>query len=220
MARATTLSPPCVIARPPCKLRHSSLPPPLNLPFHNYHKILRLSIICHGQVSVLLSFIFSFIDGKLALCTSNFAHVVIISWMVRLLERLMDIDDEAIFDDLMVDDDITSDDEDDTESSVDLLIRFLQTMFKKLSKRAKKASLSILPYRYIFPAGYCVSFAVDGILLLAILSILKALLEVACTLGATVFVGILLLRVVWAASSYLQSNGSGFNQGGNSFRAT
>ncbi|KAJ0037282.1 hypothetical protein Pint_23117 [Pistacia integerrima] len=115
MARATTLSSPCVIARPPSKLRHSSLPPPLNLPFHNYHKILRLSIICHGQL-----------DGSAV----GEAH---------------DIDDEAIFDDLMVDDDITSDDEDDTESSVDLLIRFLQTMFKKLSKRAKKASLSILP---------------------------------------------------------------------------
>lgn len=38
-----------------------------------------------------------------------------------------------------------SDDEDDAESSVDLLIRFLQSMFKKVSKRAKKASRSVLP---------------------------------------------------------------------------
>ncbi|KAK8303632.1 uncharacterized protein LOC105780107 isoform X3 [Gossypium raimondii] len=39
-----------------------------------------------------------------------------------------------------------SDDEDDeTESSVDLLLRFLHSMFRKVSKRAKKASRSILP---------------------------------------------------------------------------
>ncbi|KAJ6318971.1 hypothetical protein OIU76_014339, partial [Salix suchowensis] len=36
-------------------------------------------------------------------------------------------------------------DEDETESSIDLLIRFLQSMFKKLSRRAKKASRSMLP---------------------------------------------------------------------------
>jgi len=36
-------------------------------------------------------------------------------------------------------------DEEDAESSVDLLIRFFQSMFKKLSKRAKKASRSVLP---------------------------------------------------------------------------
>ncbi|RDX79901.1 Protein SHORT HYPOCOTYL IN WHITE LIGHT 1, partial [Mucuna pruriens] len=36
-------------------------------------------------------------------------------------------------------------DEDDAESSVDLLIRFLQSMFKKVSKRAKKASRAVLP---------------------------------------------------------------------------
>jgi len=36
-------------------------------------------------------------------------------------------------------------DEEDAESSVDLLIRFFQSMFKKVSKRAKKASRSVLP---------------------------------------------------------------------------
>lgn len=36
-------------------------------------------------------------------------------------------------------------DEDESESSVDLLIRFLQSMFRKVSKRAKKASRSVLP---------------------------------------------------------------------------
>ena len=63
---------------------------------------------------------------------------------------------EVFFDDggAMVDD-ISDDEEDDTESSVDLLIRFLQTMFKKVSKRAKKASRSILPTA-ISPQLVCV----------------------------------------------------------------
>ncbi|TKY69762.1 hypothetical protein E2542_SST06044 [Spatholobus suberectus] len=107
-------------------------------------------------------------------------------------------------------------DEDDAESSVDLLIRFLQSMFKKVSKRAKKASRSILP-TVISPQ--LVSFAVDGTLLLASLSVVKALLEVICTLGGTVFAAILVLRVIWAAVSYFQSSGNSFNQGGNSFGA-
>ncbi|XP_004489950.1 uncharacterized protein [Cicer arietinum] len=109
-------------------------------------------------------------------------------------------------------------DEDDAESSVDLLIRFLQSMFKKMSKRAKKASRSVLP-SVISPQ--LVSFAVDGTLLLASLSVVKALLEVICNLGGTVFAAILILRVVLAAISYFQSSGNSFNQGqgGNSFGA-
>ncbi|KAJ7953716.1 Short hypocotyl in white light1 protein [Quillaja saponaria] len=122
--------------------------------------------------------------------------------------------DEGFFDeeDVMEDDE----DEDDAESSVDLLIRFLQSMFKKVSKRAKKASRSVLP-SVISPQ--LVSFAVDGILLLASLSVVKALLEVICTLGGTVYAVILLLRVIWTAISYFQSSGGSYNQGGNSFGA-
>ncbi|CAK7332717.1 unnamed protein product [Dovyalis caffra] len=127
--------------------------------------------------------------------------------------------DEFFFDDnygTMIEEEEMSD-EDETESSMDLLIRFLQSMFKKLSKRAKKASRSMLP-AVISPQ--LVSFAVDGILLLAALSIVKALLEVVCTLGSTVFVVILLLRVVWAAISYFQSSENTSNQGGSSFGTT
>ncbi|KAL4346304.1 hypothetical protein GQ457_17G006020 [Hibiscus cannabinus] len=119
--------------------------------------------------------------------------------------------DEPFFRDLVEESD---DDEDETESSVDLLMRFLQSMFRKVSKRAKKASRSILPAGI---SPQLVSFAVDGVLLLAALSILKALLEVVCTLGGTVFVVILLLRVIWAAVSYFQSISNGFNQGEGSF---
>ena len=42
-------------------------------------------------------------------------------------------------------------------------------------------------------------------------------LQVVCTLGGTVFVVILFLRVIWATISYFQSSGNNFNQGGGSF---
>ncbi|KAK4763887.1 hypothetical protein SAY87_013325 [Trapa incisa] len=111
-------------------------------------------------------------------------------------------------------DDEEGGEDDDAESSFDLLIRFLQSMFGKVARQAKRASRSVLPP--VIPQQL-VSFAVDGILLLASLSIAKALLEVACTLGGTVFVVILLVRVIWAASSYFQSNGNSFNQAGTTF---
>ncbi|OVA11948.1 hypothetical protein BVC80_8763g13 [Macleaya cordata] len=73
-----------------------------------------------------------------------------------------------------MEDESDEEDEEERESSVDLLVRFVQSMFKKLSKRAKKATRSILP-----PAisPQLVSFAVDGVLLLTSLSIVKALLQ-------------------------------------------
>ena len=38
------------------------------------------------------------------------------------------------------------DEEDDEDRTVDLLIRFVNNMFKKLSKRARKAVRSVLPF--------------------------------------------------------------------------
>ncbi|XP_057948486.1 protein SHORT HYPOCOTYL IN WHITE LIGHT 1 isoform X2 [Malania oleifera] len=86
--------------------------------------------------------------------------------------------DEAFFDG----DDVIEDESDgeETESSVDLLFRFFQSLFKKVSKRAKKASRSVLPAAI---SPQLVSFAVDGVLLLASLSIVKALLESKQTCG-------------------------------------
>lgn len=108
-----------------------------------------------------------------------------------------------------------SDDEDEeTESSLDLLFRFTQSLYRKLSKKAKKASRSVLPPLI---APQLVSFAVDGVLLLASLSILKAFLEVVCTLGGTVFIAVLLLRLMWAGIYHFQSSGNGLDQGGNSY---
>ncbi|KAE8702366.1 methyltransferase-like protein 7A [Hibiscus syriacus] len=120
--------------------------------------------------------------------------------------------DEPFFRDL-----VEESDDDETESSIDLLMRFLQIVFRKVSKRAKKASCSILPAGI---SPQLVSFAVDGVLLLAALSILKSLLEVVCTLGGTVFVVIMLLRVIWAAVSYFQPISNSFNQGEGSFGAS
>ncbi|KAI3833641.1 hypothetical protein MKX03_022419 [Papaver bracteatum] len=137
-----------------------------------------------------------------------------------------EIEDEETDDDEEEEDD---DDEIERESSMDLLFRFVQSMYKKFSKRAKKATLSILPPAISPPL---VSFAVDGVLLLTSLSIVKALLQVVCTLGVmeihtiqlyprykparirgavtlvvctlggSVFIVILIIRVIWATLSY------------------
>ncbi|KAL7181742.1 hypothetical protein ACSBR1_040609 [Camellia fascicularis] len=91
-------------------------------------------------------------------------------------EELEEIDEAFSYnnDNVIGEEEEQSDEDDDTESSLDLLFRFLQSMFKKLSKRVRKASRSVLPA--VIPLQL-VSFAVDGVLLLASLSILKALLE-------------------------------------------
>ncbi|KAH9709268.1 protein SHORT HYPOCOTYL IN WHITE LIGHT 1 [Citrus sinensis] len=195
MTSAATLSPFIVINLSSAKLDHSSPSPTANLSFHhnrhtNHNKTLSELSICHAQLNY----------GSAGEDPDEIG------------EAFFDegVDGGAIMADI-------SDDEDDMDSSVDLLIRFLQATFKKVSKRAKKASRSILPAA-ISPK--LVSFAVDGILLLASLSILKALLEVVCSIGGTVFVLILLLRFIWAAISYFQSSGNSFNQGGSSFAAT
>ncbi|CAH2066479.1 unnamed protein product, partial [Thlaspi arvense] len=105
------------------------------------------------------------------------------------------------------DDDFDEEEEEERESSVDLLIRFLRSMFKKVSKRAKKAARRILPAAM---SPRLVSFAVDGILLLGSLSITRAFLEVICNLGGTVFTVILLIRLFWAGASFFQGYGNYF----------
>ncbi|XP_010470996.1 PREDICTED: uncharacterized protein LOC104750848 [Camelina sativa] len=107
----------------------------------------------------------------------------------------------------VVPDEDDDEEEDERESSVDLLIRFLRSMFKKVSKRAKKASRRVLPAAM---SPRLVSFAVDGILLLGSLSITRAFLEVICNLGGTVFTVILLIRLFWTAASFFQTYGSSF----------
>ncbi|KAI9127558.1 hypothetical protein K1719_000551 [Acacia pycnantha] len=98
-----------------------------------------------------------------------------------------------------------NDDNDEEERSLDLLVRFLRNMFKKVSKRARTAVRSVLPQAI---STKLVGFSVNGVLVLAFLWIFKAFLEVVCTLGSVVFVSILLIRGVWSGVTYLQENRS------------
>ncbi|XP_042497923.1 protein SHORT HYPOCOTYL IN WHITE LIGHT 1-like isoform X2 [Macadamia integrifolia] len=88
-----------------------------------------------------------------------------------------------------VDDHDSDDDDDEEDRSLDLLVRFLQNMFRKISKRAKK-----------------VGFSVNGVIILAFLWFLKAFVEVVCTLGSIVFISILLIRGVWSGLAFIQEN--------------
>ncbi|CAJ1924895.1 unnamed protein product [Sphenostylis stenocarpa] len=95
------------------------------------------------------------------------------------------------------------DDDEDEDRSLDLFVRFVQNVFKKVSKRARKAVRSILP----FPIStHLIGFSVNGTLLLTFLWISKAFLQVLCTLGSVVFVSILLIRVVWSGVSFLHES--------------
>lgn len=125
----------------------------------------------------------------------------------QLEEALFGVEDE-------IEEGESEDEDEETESSLDLLFRFTQSLYRKLSKKAKKATRSVLPPLI---APQLVSFAVDGVLLLASLSILKAFLEVVCTLGGTVFIAVLLLRLMWAGIYHFQSSGNGLDQGDNSY---
>ncbi|CAA6663023.1 unnamed protein product [Spirodela intermedia] len=81
------------------------------------------------------------------------------------------------------------------DRSLDLLVRFLHNVFRNISRRVRKAVRSV-------------GFSVDGMLVLAFLWILKAFLEVVCTLGSMVFISILLVRGVWSGVSYFQETRS------------
>ncbi|EPS73203.1 hypothetical protein M569_01558, partial [Genlisea aurea] len=99
------------------------------------------------------------------------------------------------------------DDDDDEEEvrSLDLLIRFVENVYRNLSRRARKAVKSVLPVPI---SGRLVGFAVNGTIILAFLWIVKAFLEVICAMGSVVFTAILLIRGIWTGISYLhQSRG-------------
>ncbi|RID77522.1 hypothetical protein BRARA_A00428 [Brassica rapa] len=103
------------------------------------------------------------------------------------------------------DEDYEDEDEEEEEEdrSLDLLLRFVENVFRKVSKRARRAVRSILP---VSISTKLVGFSVNGVLILAFLWILKAFLEVACTLGTIVFTSILLIRGLWAGVAYVQES--------------
>ncbi|KAE8698567.1 Tubulin alpha-2 chain [Hibiscus syriacus] len=100
-------------------------------------------------------------------------------------------------------DDLEVDDDEDDDRSLDLLVKFVQNVFRKISKRARKVVRSVLPVS--IPTNL-VGFSVNGVLILALLWILKAFLEVVCTLGSVVFVSILLVRGIWIGILYMQES--------------
>ncbi|KAI3753006.1 hypothetical protein L2E82_25049 [Cichorium intybus] len=119
------------------------------------------------------------------------------------------------------DDDEDDDEEEEDDRSLDLLIRFVENVFKKISKRARKAVRSVLPIN--IPTKL-VGFSVNGVIILAFFWILKAFLEVVCTLGSVVFVSILLVRGVWTGIAYFQEgrfrNTNDFDDGNQAWNGT
>ncbi|XP_010315170.1 protein SHORT HYPOCOTYL IN WHITE LIGHT 1 [Solanum lycopersicum] len=103
------------------------------------------------------------------------------------------------------DEDEDDEDEEEEDRSLDLLVKFIQNVFKKLSRKARKAVRSVLPDSI---SSQLVSFSVNGVIILTFLWLSKAVLEVFCTLGSVLFASILLIRGVWTGISYLQNNGN------------
>ncbi|XP_056859809.1 protein SHORT HYPOCOTYL IN WHITE LIGHT 1 isoform X2 [Raphanus sativus] len=83
---------------------------------------------------------------------------------------------EYEFDDEGYEEEDERDEEEEEDRSLDLLLRFVENVFRKVSKRARKAVRSILP---VSISTKLVGFSVNGVLILAFLWILKAFLEVA-----------------------------------------
>lgn len=98
-------------------------------------------------------------------------------------------------------DDDEDDEEEEDDRSLDLLVKFIENVFRKISRRARKAVRSVLPSSF---SSKLVRFSVNGVLILAFLWILKAFLEVVCTMGSMVFVSILSVRGVWSGISYIR----------------
>ncbi|KAG0552066.1 hypothetical protein BDA96_01G476600 [Sorghum bicolor] len=100
-------------------------------------------------------------------------------------------------------DDADEEEDEDEDRSLDLLARFLHSVFRKASRRARRAARSVLPPSV--PAEL-VKFSVNGVLVLTSLWILKGLLEVVCTFGSMVFASILLVRGIWSGVAYIREN--------------
>ncbi|KAG8074140.1 hypothetical protein GUJ93_ZPchr0006g42964 [Zizania palustris] len=100
-------------------------------------------------------------------------------------------------------DEAGEEEDEDEDRSLDLLVRFLHSVFRKASRRARRAARSVLPPSV--PAEL-VKFSVNGVLVLTFLWIMKGLLEVVCTFGSMVFVSILLVRGIWSGVTYIREN--------------
>ncbi|XP_042754438.1 protein SHORT HYPOCOTYL IN WHITE LIGHT 1 [Lactuca sativa] len=70
--------------------------------------------------------------------------------------------DMTFFGDYDEDDDEDDDEEEEDDRSMDLLIRFVKNVFKKISKRARKVVRSVLP---ISIPTKLVGFSVNGVII-------------------------------------------------------
>ncbi|KAM4088616.1 hypothetical protein ACB094_07G085300 [Castanea mollissima] len=151
MSFSVTLPPPSVSAFPHPKQRSSYLENnfPLNFKF-NLQQFQALSRL-HLQTQVSRR-------------TQNFPRDAPIDEPRNWLDPVDDEDE----------DEEDEDEDEDEDRSLDLLARFLQNVFKKISKRARKAVRSVLP---VSIPTKLVGFSVNGVLLLAFLWVLKAFIE-------------------------------------------
>ncbi|KAL0356944.1 UNVERIFIED_CONTAM: protein SHORT HYPOCOTYL IN WHITE LIGHT 1 [Sesamum calycinum] len=93
------------------------------------------------------------------------------------------------------DDDDDDDEEEEEDRSLDLLIRFVENVFRKVSRKARKAVKSVLPVPI---STKLVGFAVNGTIILTFLWVLKAFLQD---------------KLVWLAISLYQKASSFFMLG-------
>lgn len=128
-------------------LLHSTLLPSSIPSHHNkfIHHIREGFLICHAKVPMPLQIK----TMRIKDIVNYFLFANLIGLFSLIFQSSGESEDlnEVGFGPNEIMEDYESDDEaeDNTESSIDLLLRLLHSMFKKVSKRARKASLSILP---------------------------------------------------------------------------
>ena len=155
MSFSVTLPPPSVSSFPRPKQRSSYLE-------NNFHLNFKSNLQQFQTLSRL------HLQTQVSRRTQNFPREAPIDEPRNWLDPVDDEDD--------VDEDEDGDEEDEDEDrSLDLLARFLQNVFKKISKRARKAVRSVLP---VSIPTKLLGFSVNGVLVLAFLWVLKAFIEV------------------------------------------
>ncbi|KAJ0009695.1 hypothetical protein Pint_33628 [Pistacia integerrima] len=145
MSFAVTLSSPSLLPRPQQKSR-----------FRNYPKFLTFRTLNPLQASRRIP---NFPEGSESLVDDPR------NWGRRISQQ---------FNEDYGDDDDEEDEEEEEDRSLDLLVRFVENVFKKVSRRARKAVRSVLP---VSISTKLVGFSVNGVLILAFLWVLKAFLE-------------------------------------------
>lgn len=91
------------------------------------------------------------------------------------------------------------DEEDQEEDNFELLFQIASNIIRRISKHAAKFAIDLLPPMI---SSQLVKFSINGVVMLGFLWILKAMLELTCVVGSIIFIGILLIRGMWAIMCY------------------